>query len=111
MATLRELHDKFRREDADGRAARREDMDRRAAGEPDAQRECAKAIRCDPRDTGMCRWCGAKCAEPVRKPKPPYHENQGDVLKAEAYRYHWGNDEVDLPYWYQGAGHIREEWA
>jgi hypothetical protein len=110
MPTLQELHETFRREDAKGRAARREKMLRRAAGEPDAQRGCEKAIRHDARDNGTCRWCGAKCEAPTPKPKPPYSMNQGDVLKDEAYRYFWGNDDVDLPSWYQRAGQIYAGW-
>ena len=110
MDKLRQLHEMFRREDAEGRAERRDAMLRRAAGDPGARRECEKAIRCDARETGKCRWCGRKCDEPVLRPNPPYSTNQGDVLKDEAYRLHWGNDDVDLPYWYQGTGRVWAGW-
>jgi hypothetical protein len=106
MATLRELHLNFRREDVQGRQDRHAKMDQRMLGIPEAQRECKKAIRCDPRDTGKCRWCGERCAEPVAYPQAPYDENQGDVLKREAYNYFWRDDEADLPYWYHGAGRM-----
>lgn len=102
--TLRDLHLRFRQEDVRSRAGRWAAWDRRMAGEPGDQPECLKAIRCDARDTGRCRWCGRPCDHPVPRPKPPYSENQGDVLKREAYEYFWGNDETDLPYWYWGAG-------
>lgn len=104
METLHDLHTRFREQDRRERAFRRRKYLARVAGVPEAQRECLKAIRCDPRETGLCRWCERRCEEPVPRPHPPYDENQGDVLKGEAYDYHWGNDEADLPYWYWGAG-------
>lgn len=104
MTDLRTLHLQFREGDILHRKQRRELADRRAAGDPEAQRPCTKAIDCDPRETGCCRWCGRKVTTAVPKPQPPYSMNQGDVLKNEAYNYFWGDDEVDLPYWYQGTG-------
>lgn len=102
--TLRELHELFRKEDALGRAGRRRAWDRRMAGNPAYRRECAEAIRCDADHAGLCRWCGRRCSDPAPRPRFPYGDNQGDVLKREAYDYHYGNDEADLPYWYWGAG-------